>query len=235
MGQYVNVVGYEPAGEPWSNQHGTFQTYWVQVEGLEQSVMMNKKVGSVPKLGANYGNVIQATSQKGNQYLKWQGEKVPQGTAVPAFAQQPQAPTQVPQAAPAAVPGMVGGEVPGWAVPMINQMKTMAEQVQYIWEQMKAMDLDAAAQATAAANRESYTPPVSTTTDMPANFLQQDEPFPSTPAAPQAPQVQAAPQVVTVPTAAPASQQPLGGVPLSAEEQAQVVNVFNDDNQEPQQ
>jgi hypothetical protein len=77
-----------------------------------------------------YGDLTYAKSQKGTEYWKFKWQKVPED--VPRPTDDPSTPAQA-QAQQAT--GMVGGDVAGWFIPFANQLE-------YIYQQMKKMDTD---------------------------------------------------------------------------------------------
>jgi hypothetical protein len=120
MGQYYNLIEYKPFREPWASSHGSeMQTYFGKIEGVEQSVMINKKVGNTPRLGANYGSL---ETKPDKDYLKFNGQQPPPGTTIPDFkvTQASQANQPAPQA--------TGGndfQAPAWFIPYGNMITAM--------------------------------------------------------------------------------------------------------------
>lgn len=54
-----NIKQYSAAGDPWSMPgRGEFQTYFLDLEGVDGTVMTNKKAGNTPKLGQVEGDLI---------------------------------------------------------------------------------------------------------------------------------------------------------------------------------
>src|SRR5690606_32919324 len=126
MAQFYNLTSFQQADSPaWSNEYGTFQTFWANFEGIEGGVMINKRAGTQPAVGQVYGDLIQATSAKGNTYWKFKSQTIPAGTPRPA--------TAVTNPVGAPVPD-VSGQVPGWFLPFGNM-------IQYIYNEMKKMDV----------------------------------------------------------------------------------------------
>lgn len=162
MAQYINVTGYQPFGNPWGNDYGQFQTFYLQVEGYDQGIRVNKKLGNTPKLGQLYGEIGQRTKKNGEQELTFKEEKLPPGTPVPQapmVTQQPATPVQqAAPVAPVAQQAPVGTGVPAWAVPMLNQLGEVAKQVAYIHTEMKKMDADAPVTVPEAPKAVSLTP-----------------------------------------------------------------------------
>lgn len=147
MAQYINVTGYQPFGNPWGNDYGQFQTFYLQVDGYDQGIRVNKKQGNVPKLGQLYGEIGQRTKKNGETELTFKEEKLPPGTPVPQapmVTQQPAPQAAAPVAQPVAQ-APVGTGIPAWAIPLINQVTGMDKKVDYIFNEMKKMDADAPA------------------------------------------------------------------------------------------
>lgn len=125
MAQFYKILKADKLGEPWTSHGKTNQTWWCQVEGVDQDVSIGKQVGNdlVPGMHV-YGDLMVAVSQKGTNYFKFKGSQVPEGV---------QRPADTPQQATAQQAVDMTGQMPGWFVPVANQ-------IQYIHDQMKAMD-----------------------------------------------------------------------------------------------
>jgi len=83
MSQWYNLIEATPYKEPWkSNYGGMNQTFFCKIEGVEESVMINKQAGNTPKLGAIYGSL---EVKPGKDYLKFNGEKMPEGESIPQY------------------------------------------------------------------------------------------------------------------------------------------------------
>jgi hypothetical protein len=133
MAQWYNLKSYKETDGTWSNSYGTFKTYWVEFEGIEGGVMLNKKEGSAPSLGAIYGDLVQATSQKGNTYWKFKTQKKPDGEEAPEYETAPQ-PTQ---STPADT-----STIPEWARPLANQVNAIEKKLEAIHTLLKVSEPD---------------------------------------------------------------------------------------------
>lgn len=88
MSQWYQLVEFKPFREPWTPKFADakpMQTYFCKFEGISQSVMLNKQEGNVPQLGMMYGAMEMVP---GKEYLKFKGEKAPDGVQPPAPAPQ---------------------------------------------------------------------------------------------------------------------------------------------------
>ena len=87
MSQFYKVIKADPLGEPWTpSQPGAkaIQNYWCQVEGEELAVSIGKQVDNPLVPGQQvYGDLMKARSQKGTDYWKFKGQKVPDGVQRP--------------------------------------------------------------------------------------------------------------------------------------------------------
>ncbi len=138
MAEFYKVLKADPLGDPWTpSQPGAkpIQNYWCQVEGQDWAVSVGKQVGNALLPGQHiYGDLMYAKSQKGTEYWKFKGQKVPEDVqrpqddpSTPAQATAQQATGQAP------IQGIVGDGIPGWAVPLYNM-------VEYIYKEMRKMD-----------------------------------------------------------------------------------------------
>lgn len=88
MAQFYKILKADPLGEPWTpSQPGAkaIQNYWCQVEGEEWAVSVGKQVGNTLTPGTHiYGDLMKARSQKGTDYWKFKGQKVPDDVQRPA-------------------------------------------------------------------------------------------------------------------------------------------------------
>ena len=102
MPQFYQVLKADPIGDPYTPSMAgakPLQSFWCQVEGVEEGVMISKQVPNTPSLTeGHYGVLEQRTSKKGNQYWKFTSMQMPQGTSKPRYDAQPEA-----QAAPSGV------------------------------------------------------------------------------------------------------------------------------------
>lgn len=124
MADFYKILKADPLGEPWTpNKPGAkpIQNYWCQVEGQDWAVNVGRQVDNPLRAGQHiYGDLTYAKSQKGTEYWKFKGQKVPDDVARPT--DDPATPAQ---ATAQAATGTVGGEVPGWAVPLYNMVTEM--------------------------------------------------------------------------------------------------------------
>lgn len=130
MAQFYKVLKADPLGEPYTpNFEGAkaTQTYWCQLEGVDNDVSIGKQVPNTVTPGEQvYGDLMYAKSQKGTEYWKFKSQKVPDGTPRPAST-----PAQA-QAQQATGVDM-SGTIPGWFLPYGNM-------IQYVFDEMKKMN-----------------------------------------------------------------------------------------------
>lgn len=129
MADFYKVLKADPLGDPWTPTvpgAKPIQNYWCQVEGIEQAVSIGRQVGNELRPGMHvYGDLVFAKSQKGTQYWKFKGQKVPDDVTRPADSP---AQTVAQQAV-----GDVSSAVPGWFQPYGNM-------IEYIYKEMKSVD-----------------------------------------------------------------------------------------------
>jgi hypothetical protein len=137
MADFYKVLKADPLGDPWTPNAPDakpIQNYWCQVEGQDLPVSIGKQVGNTVTPGTHvYGDLMFAKSQKGTQYWKFKSQKVPEGVQRPADSPAQataQAATQTP------LPNMSATGMPEWFMPVANQ-------IDYIFREMKKMDADA--------------------------------------------------------------------------------------------
>ena len=122
MAEFYKLLKADPMGEPWQAHGKDMQTYWCQVEGEELNVMITKQVGNTISPGHHvYGNLMKATSQKGNDYWKFKSEQVPEGVQRPQDA--PSTPAQ------ATAQQATGDVTPGWFSGWGNLLMEMAKDI----------------------------------------------------------------------------------------------------------
>lgn len=132
--KFFRILKADPLGEPWSANGGTFQTFWCQFAGVEHPVKVNKKAGSTPSLTTGqFGYLLEQTSQKGTKYYQFKGQQVPQGMAIPSYADAAE-PSQPAQPAPSQAPVHPSDqkEMPYWFAPY-------AMKINFIYEEMKGV------------------------------------------------------------------------------------------------
>ncbi len=128
----ADMMPGEPYTPPVPNAK-PIQSYWCQVEGQEKPFMVGKQVrdDGQPALVAGqqiYGDLVYAKSQRGTEYWKFKSAQVPEGTPRPASTPaQAQA-----QKAVGAQPNM-SAQMPDWFMPVANQ-------IDYIFREMRKMD-----------------------------------------------------------------------------------------------
>lgn len=129
MSDWYKILKADPLGEPWMpSKPGAkaIQRYWCQAEGQELPLSIGRQIDNPLHPGMNvYGDLVYAKSQKGNVYWKFTSQRPPEGETRPMDA--PQNPAQ------AVAQIAVSTEMPGWFVPVANQIK-------YIYDQLQAMD-----------------------------------------------------------------------------------------------
>lgn len=137
MAEFYKVLKADAMGDPYTpSMPGAkpIQSYWCQVEGQEKAVMIGKQVrdDGQPALVAGqhvYGNLMYAKSQKGTEYWKFKGEKVPDGVTRPA-----ESPAQATaQQAVGTRQVNMSSEMPDWFKPISNQ-------IDYIFRELRKMD-----------------------------------------------------------------------------------------------
>lgn len=145
MSEFYKVLKADPLGEPWTpNKPGAkpIQNYWCQVEGQDWAVSIGRQVDNPLHAGTHvYGDLVYSKSQKGTEYWKFKSQQVPEGTPRPTDA--PSTPAQ----ATAQAATNVSQQVPGWAVPLYNM-------VEYIYKQMKQMEIPSEANHDVAAEEQ---------------------------------------------------------------------------------
>lgn len=125
MADFYKVLKADPLGDPYTpSAPGAkpIQSYWCQVEGQEKAVMIGKqeREDGQPALTPGqhvYGDLTYAKSQKGNEYWKFKSAKVPDGV-------------QWPQDSSPAPVSDIGGQMPGWFVPVANQINEIHKMLQ---------------------------------------------------------------------------------------------------------
>lgn len=139
MAQFYKILKADTMGDPYTAHGNQLQSYWCQFEGVENSVMLSKKVGNTPQVGTHvYGDLVYAMSQKGNQYWKFKGSQVPEGVPFPADT-----PAQATaQEATGATPSNVSGEVPAWFRPVAAQLADMQKKLDYVYNDLKGVEPD---------------------------------------------------------------------------------------------
>lgn len=90
MPQFYRVLKADPLDGTYTpNKPGAkpLQSFWCQVEGVEEPVMMSKQVPNTPSLTeGHYGVLESRTSAKGNSYWKFTSMPIPQGQSKPKYA-----------------------------------------------------------------------------------------------------------------------------------------------------
>ena len=122
MAEFYKILKADPLGEPYQAHGKSIQTYWCQFEGVDNAVSVGKQSGNVPQVGSHvYGDLMYAKSQKGTEYWKFKGSKVPDGVKRPTD-----------DAAPAPI---LGDDMPAWFAPVYNM-------VEYMYKEFKNMNGD---------------------------------------------------------------------------------------------
>lgn len=128
MAEFYKILKADPLGEPYNSHGKDIQSYWCQVENQDKAVMIGKQVGNTLTPGQHvYGDLMYAKSQKGTEYWKFKSAQVPEGVQRPADS-----PAQATaQAATRQVD--MSAEMPDWFKPIANQ-------IDYIFREMRKMD-----------------------------------------------------------------------------------------------
>lgn len=128
MAEFYKILKADPLGDPWTpSQPGAkpIQNYWCQVEGQDWDVSIGKQVGNTLVPGQHvYGDLTYAKSQKGTEYFKFKGQKIPDDVQRPADSP---AQSQAQQAV-----GISGDTAPGWFHPY-------GSMIRFIYDEMKKM------------------------------------------------------------------------------------------------
>lgn len=131
MSQFYKLTEASPLGEPWTpNIAGAseLQNWWCKVEGEDWNVMINKQVGNTLSAGQHvYGDLLKATSAKGNHYWKFKSAKVPEGVQRPADS-----PAQATAQQAVGVQDM-SATVPAWFIPF-------AQMIEFVYKEMKGVE-----------------------------------------------------------------------------------------------
>lgn len=89
MPNFYRVLKADPLdGEFTPNKPGAkpIKSFWCQVEGVDNPVMISKQVPNTPSLAkGHYGVLEPKRSSKGTQYFKFTSMQVPQGTKIPEY------------------------------------------------------------------------------------------------------------------------------------------------------
>lgn len=89
MPQFYRVLKADPIGDPYTPSMAgakPLQSFWCQVEDVDDPVMISKQVPNTPSLTeGHYGVLEQRTSAKGNPYWKFTSMQMPQGTSKPKY------------------------------------------------------------------------------------------------------------------------------------------------------
>ena len=128
MAEFYKILKAEPLGDPWTPSFAgakPIQNWWCQLEGVDKDVSIGKQVGNSLHPGKHvYGDLKYAKSQKGNEYWKFDGQKVPEGVQRPADT-----PAQATAQQATSAEGYgeqwaeKNGAVPDWAKPMYNMVE----------------------------------------------------------------------------------------------------------------
>lgn len=149
MAEFYKVLKADPLGEPWTpTAPGAkpIQNYWCQVEGQDWAVSIGRQTDNPLRPGMHvYGDLMYAKSQKGTEYWKFKGARIPEDVQRPV--DDPSTPAQATAQAATGTAAYadkwateVGGQVPGWAVPFINQISDIEKKVDFIVQWCKKMD-----------------------------------------------------------------------------------------------
>lgn len=118
MGQFYKILKADPLGEPWTPKMAgakPIQNFWCQVAEEELPVSIGKQVPNILTPGQNvYGDLMKATSAKGNDYWKFKSAKVPDDVQRPADT---------------AAPAVDSGSSPAWFKPYADKIDAMHKMV----------------------------------------------------------------------------------------------------------
>lgn len=114
MSEFYKILKADPLGDPYESHGNKIQTYWCQVEGQEKAVSIGKQEGNVLRPGQHvYGDLMYAKSQKGTEYWKFKGAKVPDGVQRPEDSAAP------------STPANQQFDAPAWFIPYGNMIEAM--------------------------------------------------------------------------------------------------------------
>lgn len=85
MSQFYNITQYSE-GNAYESKYGTLQSFFLDIEGIEGTIMTNKKPGNTPKLGQVYGDLVDTgkTGKKGQKIYQFKQQQMPDGMSTPA-------------------------------------------------------------------------------------------------------------------------------------------------------
>ena len=136
MAQFFKILKADALGDPWTPNAPDakpIQNYWCQVEGQDKPVSIGKQVGNHLNAGEHvYGDLMYAKSQKGTEYWKFKSAKVPDDVQRPADSP---AQAQAQQATGSQPAPNLSASMPEWFMPVANQ-------IDYIFREMRKMDAD---------------------------------------------------------------------------------------------
>lgn len=139
MADFYKVLKADPLGEPWTpNKPGAkpIQNYWCQVDGQELPVSIGRQEGNPLHPGQHvYGDLVFTKSQKGNTYLKFKSAQVPDDVTRPT--DDPSTPAQA--TAQQAVGADVSAPLPAGITPLVNQVKSIEQKLDWVIEWCKNM------------------------------------------------------------------------------------------------
>lgn len=132
MPQFYRVLKADPLdGEytPDKPNAKPLKSFWCQVEGVDEPVMMTKQVPNSPSLTeGHYGVLEQRVSGKGNKYWKFIGMQMPQGERKPHY--DGSVATESASPAPAAPHPSNQADIPLWFAPFGIMLKEIYDYVQ---------------------------------------------------------------------------------------------------------
>lgn len=140
MPQFYRVLKADPLGDPYTPNRPNakpLQSFWCQVAGVVEPVMMSKQVPNTPSLTeGHYGVLEDKVSQSGNAYKKFTSMQTPQGTQRPRYDAQEATTQSAPTATQAdaqTVHPSDQKDMPFWFAPY-------AMKINYVYDQMKQVD-----------------------------------------------------------------------------------------------
>ena len=72
-----NILKADPAGEVWSAHGHDLQSFFLTIEGIEATVMVNRKAGNSLLVGPTWGELEELLSKKGKPYFKFKPSPAP--------------------------------------------------------------------------------------------------------------------------------------------------------------
>lgn len=126
MADFYKILKADALGEPWTpSQAGAkpVQNYWCQVEGQDWAVSVGRQVDNPLAPGTHiYGDLTYAKSQKGTEYWKFKGQKVPDDVQRPADSPAQATAQQATGTFPGQPTANMSAQMPDWFIPVNNMI-----------------------------------------------------------------------------------------------------------------